>query len=218
MDNYIYVYLDPRKPGKYKYNSYCFNYEPFYIGKGSNKRMYDHLKGNKHNKHLERKIRKIQKECNYDPYINLYKDMLNEETSFILERDMIKSIGRMNLKTGPLCNLTDGGEGLKGYIPTIECKRRNSESHIGILQSDETRKKKSISLSGKKFSESHKKEIGKSHSKFWKIIDPFGQIFNIFNLREFCRNNNLDQSKMCAVSLGKRKTYKRWLCYKLLAN
>jgi hypothetical protein len=25
---YVYVYLDPRKPGKYKYNNYEFDYEP----------------------------------------------------------------------------------------------------------------------------------------------------------------------------------------------
>lgn len=33
---YVYIYLDPRKPGKYKYSKCEFEYEPFYVGKGKN--------------------------------------------------------------------------------------------------------------------------------------------------------------------------------------
>lgn len=34
---YVYVYLDPRNPGKYNYDDLSFDYEPIYIGKGKKK-------------------------------------------------------------------------------------------------------------------------------------------------------------------------------------
>ena len=41
---YVYALLDPRKPGAYEYEDICFLYEPFYIGKGSKNRCYDHFR------------------------------------------------------------------------------------------------------------------------------------------------------------------------------
>lgn len=40
-----YIYLDPRKPGKYQYENldFCLLYEPFYVGKDKDKRYLSHI-------------------------------------------------------------------------------------------------------------------------------------------------------------------------------
>ena len=42
---YLYAYLDPRKENIYLYDNlnYVFKYEPIYIGKGKNNRIYYHI-------------------------------------------------------------------------------------------------------------------------------------------------------------------------------
>lgn len=132
MENfYVYVYLDPRKPGNYNYGEYHFDYEPFYIGKGNNGRAYRHLTGKGYNKHLNNKIRKIQNE-KYIPIIIKYKECLLENDSFILEINMINTIGRHDLYTGPLCNHTNGGEGSSGHKCSEEIKKYWSKIRKGV--------------------------------------------------------------------------------------
>ena len=129
---YVYVYLDPRKPGSYIYGEYTFDYEPFYIGKGKNDirkrkstRMFNHLVEALSNWDIENlrpqgsfkcnKIRKIINETGNDPIIIKYQDDMNEKDSYSLEIQLIKEIGRYDLNTGPLTNLTDGGLGCTRY-------------------------------------------------------------------------------------------------------
>lgn len=141
---YVYAYLDTRKPGEYIYGDYKFDYEPFYIGKGSGKRKGMHLmevnkiinnnikptNKNNINWHKINKIIKIKKETNANPTIKFIQNNIKESDSFLLEIKCIKTIGRYNLQTGPLVNLTDGGEGMSN-------------------PSQETRKKMSINTKGK---------------------------------------------------------------------
>jgi len=121
---YVYTYLDPRKPGKYVYEEYSFDYEPFYIGKGQNKRSTDHINEskniiknniNKNNCHNISKIIKIL-EQNLKPIILKIEENLTENKAFDLELKLISIIGRSDLKIGPLVNKTNGGEGMSGYV------------------------------------------------------------------------------------------------------
>jgi hypothetical protein len=93
---YVYVYLDPRKPGKYVYGDYSFDYEPFYVGKGSGSRKGTHLWENKNNTTNQYKFNKIQKiirEIGEKPIVLTYKENLINSEAYLLEDDIIEKIG-----------------------------------------------------------------------------------------------------------------------------
>ena len=124
---YVYVYLNPLKPGKYVYGDIQFECEPFYIGKGKNLRMYSHLKMNRKNNIKNGIIKKILNENKTPIIIKLYEN-LSEQTALDIECDLIKKMGRISTNTGCLSNLTDGGEGHSGFIQSEATKIQRTES------------------------------------------------------------------------------------------
>lgn len=120
-DFYVYVLLDPRKPGDYQYGPLRFKHEPFYVGKGKGNRDASHFRlGNiardaktQKNTHKVNKIRKIVEAGFYPAPVRIKSDV-TEIRAFELEVKAIRLIGRG--KHGPLVNCTDGGEGTSGYI------------------------------------------------------------------------------------------------------
>lgn len=160
---YVYIYLDPRKPGEYIYENMTFNYEPFYIGKGKNNRLYDHwtnkyYKGEfEKNRHKNRKLKKIE-DYGLLPIIFLLYNNLPQEVANNIEKLVIKRIGRYDLGKGPLCNLTDGGDG------TI-----NSSAESRKKISDALKGKPSCRL-GSKHTEATKRKIATKSSKQMKGI------------------------------------------------
>lgn len=50
----------------------------------------------------------------------------------------------------------------------------------------------------------------KAHAKSYKMINPKGETVEIYNMREFCRENKLSAGSMNAVYLGKNKTHRGW--------
>jgi group I intron endonuclease len=100
-------------------------------------------------------------------------------------------------------------------------------SRLGCRASRETLTKMKNSLSGdkhpnwkRKFSEQHimnmslsQKGLSKENSgkkKKFKVIDPNGKLVELFGLRKFCRNENLDFQSMWNVCIGKRLEYNGW--------
>jgi hypothetical protein len=157
---YVYVYLDPRKPGNFKYEEYLFDFEPFYIGKGKEDRDEYHLKRkSKKGKHpFLDKIRKI-KESDKLPLIKRIIENVDEKESFKLETDIIKIIGRKDLGKGPLLNLKDGGIGgdTFSFLPLKRKKEILEKRSIGNIGknkgkklSEETKEKLKLSMLGRK--------------------------------------------------------------------
>ena len=108
---------------------------PFYIGKGHGDRMHCHEKLVKEgksfrNKHLYNKISKIISDGKNVIYTKLIENV-DEHSAFSNERAQIKSIGRADLNLGPLCNMTDGGDGVSGIICTEQVKQLRRANALG---------------------------------------------------------------------------------------
>jgi len=169
---YVYVYLDPRKQGQFDYQDVSLTNEPFYVGKGYGFRKLRHLsdyvmKTDK-NKMKVNKINKILS-LNLEPIIVEFKNNLTESEAFELEKHLIATIGRKDLKKGPLCNLTDGGEGDSGYVMSEEQKEKLRQSKLGKKMNETHRKKMSINQKKRwsMMSDDDKQKFGVVCSEAW---------------------------------------------------
>lgn len=159
---YVYVYLDPRKPGTFAHGEFCFPFEPIYVGKGTRTRAY--YLSNRNNI-LSGKIKKFGA-----PVVFFAGRKLPESEAFELEKKLIEIIGRMDLCSGTLCNLTDGGEGLFGFTHTDETKEKIGAANRGKptwnkngTMSPEWKAKISAKHKGKTLTEEHKKKLSDAH-------------------------------------------------------
>jgi len=108
------------------------NLEVFYIGIGKSiKRAYNKDRGKRNNLWS-----KIVNKHNY--IVEVVATDLTWEEACELEILMISEYGRINIETGTLCNMTDGGEGTIGLIRTEEHCKKISESKKGYKPSEET--------------------------------------------------------------------------------
>lgn len=114
--------------------------EPFYIGIGSDpKRAYSNRDRNKywHN---------IINNTTYE--VDIILDDLTWDEACIKEKEFIKMYGRFQFG-GILCNMTDGGDGGFGVIVSEETRNKKSISSKRNIISKETREKMAAKLRGR---------------------------------------------------------------------
>ena len=190
--------------------------EPFYIGIATHlKRAYD--KSSRKNKIWQSIIRKTPYEVEI-----LFNDLTREE-ALEKEKEFICLYGRIDKKTGTLCNLTDGGEDFPGAwnigrkaSEETKAKLREAAKHRPAL-TKERNLKISIALKNRPKSKEHKRKLseyfkGKSNGpwsesqrsknlQYWiKQYKPIGQ---------YDLNNKLikiwDNRILASIELGLKK-------------
>ena len=145
LDNsyYVYIYLDP------------FTEIPFYVGKGKNGRLYEHLneKNLKNTTKFYNKLNKILR-TGYYPIIYKIEENLSNSEALDLEQSFIKHFGIKNKFGGILYNSTIGGRGgnTYKYVPLESRVRRGKrQSEVNAERFKDLTQRKNISDKIKKF-------------------------------------------------------------------
>jgi len=103
------------------------NNNVFYVGKGLKKRAYEKRNRNEHCTRIMNK---------YGYYVEIIKWFNEEQLAFDLEKEMIKEIGIDNIT-----NITLGGEGVSGRVPSKSQRKKCSISNKGTSPSEYTLKR-----------------------------------------------------------------------------
>lgn len=191
---YVYIYLDPREKGNYEYSindkKLIFDYKPFYVGKGLNNRINEHIfeaKRIKSKKYKHLKILEILNK-NLIPITLKLKENLTDIDACIFEKNLIKIIGRLNNNTGPLSNLIKGGSGGSSRFVSKKDKWREK---IKEYYSNNINRKKAGYYSTKEYyinkyglEEGSKKYI----LRIEKIKATINETYKNIELRNKCKN------------------------------
>ena len=149
--NNFYTYLHLRPDGS-----------PFYVGAGHGRRAH-RLKTGRSNS-LHRKI--IDEYGIKNIIISIVETGLTKEEAFTREQ---KLIAELKSKGHQLCNKTDGGSGMPGFVHTEETCNKISVALTGQVKSVEHRAKLSKATSrtmkGNQYAKGNKYRLGTKHSE-----------------------------------------------------
>lgn len=205
---YIYVFLDDTKPGEYIYNGLKFDYEPFYIGKGTDDRIITSMcdKGT----FKSNKIKSIRNKGGKVIRYKLFENLDNLE-SLELEKIIINKIGRKDLNKGPLTNLTDGGDGRLTSPHSEETKQKisktkKSQNLHSIISEEQKNYLRQINLgeNNPMFGKTHTDETKEKQSLLVSGLNHpmYGKTHNYETIQKIKekRNAAVDQTEMSKKS------------------
>lgn len=211
------------------------NQQIFYVGKTCRPktRLNRHLEEVRKGNHLYvyNKLRQILARKNGDKrdIFHIVEDNITEDEIDNREIFYIKKFRDEGIK---LTNLTNGGEGGKGF--TSEINKRAALKRTGLKRSDETKKKISEQKKGIPLTQSHKDALkkawetrkplspehyqkiselnrGKINIQKYRLIDPDGVEHITENgLTDFCRSRNLTSGTLHKTLIGERIHHKGW--------
>ncbi len=180
------------------YYTHCKITSLYYIGFDSNwpHRKKDHINESKNKKQsaywyeISKAIRKYGKE-NFEWDI-LYQSLDGEHTLKVMENHFITQYNSYYKWENGGYNMTLGGEGTLGWVPSIETKLKWKKQRT-------------------------REEQSRRRSMHWILIDSAGKEYKVFNLDKFCKENGLNQSCMTRIGNGIKnwKSHKGWTCSKI---
>jgi len=224
-----------------KHSIYMFfdeNGVPFYVGKTKEfiVRKKKHLSEVKYGNRLYcyNKLRKVLKTVPVFLAIREVFTGIEEKNIDAVEMAWIKFLRQRGVK---LTNLTDGGEGGKGFTPEIN--RRAALKRRGWFPSLETRRRISEAHMGMVFTEEHKKNLsaawkprpremyekisrntkGRINAKVYECISPKGKsYYTSHGLTLFCEQHGLQAANMHKVLKGQRSDSKGWTIRRVVTS
>lgn len=175
--------------------------EVFYVGIGNKEsRAFDFFRRNKVWKGIKKRT---------DVDVEIVARDLTWEDACEIEQLMIQEYGRIDLGTGRLVNLTNGGDGNFGAKHSQETIDKRAASNRGKKRTTETRAKISKALTGKKFSEKHIQSLRTSH--LGKLPPNARQVIHLEtgfvfdSLRNGCHSVNINYKNEFARHARKSK-------------
>lgn len=120
---------------------------PFYIGKGKGYNYARAYSSRHRNNHWNNIVKKHGIE------VTITHDKICVEEANKIESYLIEFYGRMDLGSGVLCNMTDGGDGSINYKHTEQTKEKFKKRDYSRFKGE------SNPMFGKKMTEEHKKKV-----------------------------------------------------------